>query len=189
MASWCRSMVMTFVHARRGQKIGHELRSDRLARSRLAVLARVAVMGDHGGHGACRGALRRVGHDEQLHERVVHVVAFARAHRLDEEHVGTAHALLVARVYLAVRELLQFHVAQRNAQLLGDLVGKLGIDRPREQGHALLHFRHARAPYVTPGPPHPAAVAPLSCPYCIRSGPARTGPISASSQIERMNAR
>ena len=159
------------VHARRGQKIGHELRGDRLARSRLAVLARIAVMGDHGRYGTCRGALRRVGHDEQLHERVVHVVALGAAHRLDEEHVGTADALLVARVDLAVRELLQLHVAERGVQVLRYLVGELGVDRPREQGHALLHFRHVRAPSCCRGAAAPAAaVAPSHMGTIVSAG-------------------
>ena len=174
------------VHPGGSQQVGDQLGGDGLARGRLAVLARVAVMGDDGRHGAGRGALRGVHHDEQLHERIVHVVADGTAHRLDEEHVGAADALLVARVNLAVRELLKLDVAERRVQVLRDLLGKLGVDRPREQGHALLHFRHVRAPSFHPGAAAPRSRRPLSHGhYCIRRQHARTGATWPSSQIDR----
>ena len=162
------------VHARRGHEIGHELGGDRLARGGLAILARVAVMGHHRRHRAGRGALGGVHHDEQLHERVIHVVARAAAHRLDQEHVRAAHAFLVARVDLAVGELLKLDVAERHVQILRDLLGKLGVDRPREQGHALLHFRHVRAPSLHPqgrrtAQPSPPVSSALLYPHASRT--------------------
>ena len=133
-----------------GEQVGHELGGDGFARSGLAVLAGVAVMRDDGADAVGAGALGGVDHDEQLHERVVDVEAGGRsAHRLHDEHVGTADAFQVAGVNLAVRELLQLHIAQRNAQLTSNLVSKLGVGGTREQGHSLLLFHlrsHARAP-------------------------------------------
>ena len=51
---------------------------------RLAVCARVAVVGEHGGDAARRGAPARVHHDQQLHQ----VVVDGRARGLDQKHVA-----------------------------------------------------------------------------------------------------
>ncbi len=57
------------IRARRRQHVGNETRGDRLAALGLAVLARVAVEGAHRGDALRRRALRRVDHDELLHQR------------------------------------------------------------------------------------------------------------------------
>ena len=126
------------VGAGRGQKVGDELGRDRLARRRLAVLARVTVMRDDGAHAVRARALGGVDHDEQLHEVVVHVEAVrARAHRLHDEDIGATDAFEVARVDLAVGELLKLHVPQGDSQLACDLVGQSRVGRPREHSDSL----------------------------------------------------
>jgi len=82
------------------EQVGDQLRRDRDPRLDLAVLARVAIVGQDRRDAAGRGALQRVDHDEQLHERVVH----GRARRLDHEHVRAADVLVDLHVHLAVRE-------------------------------------------------------------------------------------
>ena len=138
------------VGASGGEQVGYQLGGDRLARSGLAVLARVTVMRDDGADAVRAGALGRVDHDEQLHEVVVDVEAIgARAHGLHDEHIGAANAFLVASVDFSVGELLQLHIAQGDAQLLCDLVGQLQVRGTRKHCHplTLFHFRsHARAP-------------------------------------------
>ena len=57
---------MTLVDAGGLEEVGNEARGDGLARGGLAVLARVAVVGEDGGElGAGGGALGGVGRDEQ----------------------------------------------------------------------------------------------------------------------------
>jgi hypothetical protein len=57
---------------------------------------------------------------------------------LDDEHVGAAHRLPEAAVQLAVGELRQVGVAQRDAQAFGDLLGEGEVGPPRHQVQALL---------------------------------------------------
>ena len=130
------------VDAGNRDEVGDQTRGDRLARGGFALLARVSVMRHDRANGTSGCTLGGVGHDEQLHERIVHVVIAARADRLHEEHVGAAHAVDVARVNLAVRELLKLHVAKLHVQMLGDPIGQRRIRRPREQRQRLVHLRH-----------------------------------------------
>ncbi len=116
-------------------QVGHEACRDGLAGGRLAVLAGVGVVGEHGGDGTGRGALGGVGGDEDLHEHVVEVGA---GDRLDDEHVAAANALGEARVDLAVGELLNLQVAQLGAQLGRHRLGELPVRRAREDLHAFL---------------------------------------------------
>ena len=126
------------VHAGDRQQVGHQLGADGLARGGLAVLARIAIVGHHRAHVVGRRALGGIHHDEQFHERVVHVVAVARTHRLHEKHVCAAHAFQIAGIDLAVGELLELDVAQRASQLRGNLFGKLVVHRARKQKHGFL---------------------------------------------------
>ena len=126
------------------EQIGHELGRDGLARGGLAVLTGVTVVRDDRRDGAGACTLGGIGHDEQLHEGVVHVEGLAR---LDEEHVGAADGLPVAGVDLAVGELLVLDVAEVHVQVLGDLLGQLRIHRAGEQDHALGHLGHRVRPF------------------------------------------
>ena len=137
------------VDAGRLEKVGHETSGDGLARGGLAVLARVGVVGEHGGDGAGRGARGGVGDDERLHEEVVHVLAHDG---LDEEDVAATDRLVKAGVDLAVGELLEHEALDLDAERLGDVGGELGVARPRVDTQPLLHgcelvevFVHASA--------------------------------------------
>ena len=54
-----------------GEKVGNELCRDGIARAGLAVLTGIAEVRDDRRHAACRSALCRIDHDEQLHEVIV----------------------------------------------------------------------------------------------------------------------
>mmetsp|Transcript_3060 Transcript_3060/g.7667 ORF Transcript_3060/g.7667 Transcript_3060/m.7667 type:complete len:347 (+) Transcript_3060:879-1919(+) len=99
------------VGASLGDQVCCELGGDRLAALRLAVRARVAVVGDDGGDGARAGALARVNHDQQLHE----VVVDGRAGGLHQEHVAAADRLANLHVDLAVRKPLDLDLTQVHA--------------------------------------------------------------------------
>ena len=122
------------VGAGRGEHVGDETRGDRLATFGLPVLARVAVEGRHRGDALRRRALRGVDHDQLFHQPVVDRVGV----RLEHEHVGAADVLAVAAVDLAVRERRQRDVAERDVQVLRDLVGELGVAAARHQDEVLL---------------------------------------------------
>ena len=180
------------------------------ARRGLAVLARVAVMRDDGRHVVGAGPLGGVGHDQQLHQGIVDVHARTAAHGLDEEDLLAAHAFLIARVDLAVGELLKLDVAQRHGQLLGDVVCQPGIDRTREQGDGPL-FRHDvrsfaslvnrwfhgfAAPRIVTAAPHfkhiLAALTPKKRRFAqgvLRHTPAGTQQVAKGRRITRQNPR
>ena len=82
------------------EHVGDQPRGDRLATLGLPVLARVPVERAHRGDALRRRALRRVDHDQLLHDPVVDRIAVA----LEHEHVGAADALAVPAVELAVGE-------------------------------------------------------------------------------------
>ena len=84
----------------RGEQVGDELGDDRHAALVLAVLAGVAVVGQHGGDAGRAGPLERVQHDQQLHQ----VLVDRRAGRLNDEDVAAADVLVDADVRLAVGE-------------------------------------------------------------------------------------
>ena len=125
------------------QDVGHEARADRLARRRLLVGPRVGIPRHHRRDPLGRRELRRVHHQQQLHQVPVHR---ARA-RLDEEHVGAADRLAEAHVQLAVRERLELDLAKRQSEMLADRVRQIGVRTPREHHHpaygiAIVVARH-----------------------------------------------
>src|SRR5665213_1265609 len=104
------------VGARERDEVRDELRRDGLARLRLALLTRIAVIGHHGGDPAGRRAAQRVQDDEQLHQVLVH----RRAGGLDHKHVVAPHRVLDLDVDLAVGEPPKAGVGERNLKHLGD---------------------------------------------------------------------
>ena len=103
---------------------------------------------------------RRLGHDHELHQRVVG----GRRARLHDEHVGAADRLLVADVHLAVRERLQQHVAELDADALGDRLAQRRVGAAAEEHEPLV--RRAL---------HPARMArrrSSAAPTCPRPGTA-----------------
>ena len=105
------------VGAGRREHVRDELGRDRLASGRLAVLARVAVVGAHRCDALGRRPLGGVDHDELLHQRVVHRAGV----RLDDEDVAAADGDVVLAVDLAVGELAQVGLPELDAEVPGDV--------------------------------------------------------------------
>ena len=115
------------------QHVGDELRSDRLARRRLLVLARVRKPRDDRGDPARRGELCRVHHDQQLHQVAIDGLAAG----LHDEEVGAADGVLVTAVRLAVGKGLDRRVTELDAERSGDVVGQVGVRTPGEEHQTL----------------------------------------------------
>ena len=111
------------VDARGLEHVGNEARGDRLARPRLLVLARVEVPRDDGRDPLRGRELRRVDHDQQLHQVMVDVAG----RRLDDEHVCAADRLGEADVRRAVGECRDLALTEVDAELVGDASGELGM--------------------------------------------------------------
>jgi len=122
------------VGSRQLEHVGDEARRDRLARLRLAVLARIREERHHGRDPLGRGELRRLDHEEQLHQVPVDRLAPG----LDEKDVGAADRLVVAAVRLTVRERAQLDFAELDADVIGDLPGELGMRAAGEDHQPLL---------------------------------------------------
>ena len=146
----------------RREEVRHELRRDRLARQRLLVLPRVAVVRDDGGDALGRRALHRVDHHELLHDGLVD----RRAVRLDHEHIGATDAVVGAHVDLGRREPADLALGQRQPEIVGDLLGQIRVRRPREEHQVLLgHDLHAATPCLASPDPWPSPVP------CARDSP------------------
>ena len=101
---------------------------DRDAGLVLLVLPRVAEIGHHGRDAGRGGAPERVDQDEELH----HVVVHRRARRLDDEDVGAADVLVDLAVVLAVGEVVERQLPERNLEVVADLPGERRMRAPRE---------------------------------------------------------
>ena len=123
------------VDAGRGQQIGDQARRDRRARLALAVLPRVAEVGDDGDDRAGRRALERVDHDQQLHQVVVH----RRAGRLHDEAVHAADVLVDLDVDLAVGEARHLGAAERRLDVPADRLRELAVGVAAEYGEGFEH--------------------------------------------------
>ena len=118
---------MAFVHKRHlkgvanaveaREVVGDEARRDRLTALGLAVLSGVAVERAHGGDPLRRRPVRRVDHDQLLHDRVVDAVLVAAAVGLHDEHVAAADALGEPRADLTVGELHQVRIAELDTKV------------------------------------------------------------------------
>ena len=111
------------VCARHGQQVGHQLGGDGVAALGLAVLARVAEVGNDGGDSSRARTAHGVDHDEQLHEVVVDRLAGG----LYYKHVGAAYGLSQAEGYFSVGKGGHRAVAELLAQLLADCLRKFGV--------------------------------------------------------------
>ena len=116
------------------ERVGDELRGDRLARRRLLVLPRVGEPRDHGGDPLRRSELRRLDHDQQLDQVIVH----RRVPGLDDEDVAAADRLAIADVGLAVREGLELDLAEHDPEPLGNRLGERGVRAAADQHQPLL---------------------------------------------------
>ena len=100
----------------RGYQIGNQLGGDRHPANVLAVLPRIAVIGEHGGDPRRTGALEAVEHDQQLHQVLVH----GRAGRLHDKDVAAAHVFFNAHGDFAVGKIRQRRAPERVAEHGGD---------------------------------------------------------------------
>src|SRR4051794_491023 len=94
---------------------------DPFAPAGLAILAGVREPRDDGRDPLRRGELRRLDHQQQLHDVLVDGLAAG----LHDEEVGAADRLVVAAVGLAVPEGVQLDLAELDAELVGDALGEL----------------------------------------------------------------
>ena len=117
------------VGARQRDEVRDQLGCDRFARPRLALLARVAVVGDDRRHPAGRRAPQRVQEDEELHQ----VLVDGMAGGLHHEHVVAAHRVLDLDVDLAVREPAHARIGERHRQLPRDQLRQLAVGAPTDQ--------------------------------------------------------
>ena len=102
-------------------QVGDQLGRDRRAALVLAVLAGVAEVRDHRRHALGAGPAEAVDPDEQLHQVGVHRVAG----RLDDEAVAAADVLVDLHDQLAVGEQLGAAAAQRDLEVVADLLRQL----------------------------------------------------------------
>src|ERR1035441_4156373 len=112
-----------------GQQVGDELGADGHAGTVLAILARVAVIGNHHRDARCRGPLERVNHHQQLHQMLVHRVAGG----LDDKNIDAAHVLQQLKVNFAVGKALHLGFAHLNPNVSGDLLGQRPVGRAAEK--------------------------------------------------------
>ena len=113
--------------ARGLEHVGNDSSGDRLATGGLAVLARVTVERAYGGDALCRCAIRRIDHDELLHDGVVDAVPVVPVVRLHDEHVATTDAFAESRADLAVCKLDDIGFAERNVEVTCYFTGKFGM--------------------------------------------------------------
>jgi hypothetical protein len=117
------------VDARRLEHVGDQPRGDRLTGARLPVLPGVRVPGHDRGDALRRRELRRLDHDQQLHQVAVDRLGAG----LDEEDVGAADRLLEATVRLAVGERAEVDGAELEAEPLGDLLREVRVRAAGEE--------------------------------------------------------
>ena len=159
-------------------QVRHQLRRDRGAGRRAAVLAGVAEIGDHGGDARGRGAAQRVGDDEQLHQVVVGGVAGG----LHDEDVLAADVvvdldedfLVVEPFDPGVGQLHRHAAIDRHAP--GDRLGQLPVRVARDELEVdvRLHARPLRF--------RPAAAARLSTGGGGCKGGCGAGPLLPSAR-------
>jgi hypothetical protein len=122
------------VDARKLEHVRDEAGRDGLARLRLPVLPRIREPRDDGRDPLGRCELRRLDHQHELHQVLVH----RRRAGLDDEDVGAANRLEVAAVRLVVRERAELHVTEFDAELLGDGSRQLRMRTAGEDHQPLL---------------------------------------------------
>ena len=115
-------------------QIGDQPRGDRLTAAALLVLPGVRVERRHHGDALGGGPLERIDHDELFHQPVVQRGGV----RLDDEGVGSPHALPGPDVDLAVGEVIGIQGQQLGAELLGDFPRQLRMRAPSGEHQLLL---------------------------------------------------
>ena len=142
----CRSSVSTRSAPARSIMLATSL-AEIGVRARLAVLPRIAEIGDDRRDAPRRRALQRVDHDQQLHQ----VVVGGRGGRLDDEHVLAAHVLLHLDEDFHVSEAPNHTFGKRSSEVASDCLGERTVAVACNQFHASV-----------PCPPSPAKAGPPS---------------------------
>ena len=124
-------------HPSHAEHVSDELSTDRYTRLVLTILTGPAKVGDDGSDVVCRGALSSVDHQQQLHQIVGGGVG-----RLHEEDILATDAVLVVDRELSVGEVLYLHVAEVNAEPLGDLSREVKRCRASKDGYVLSINTH-----------------------------------------------
>jgi len=98
------------------EQIGDQLGGNWNARLVFAVLARLAVIRQHGRDSPRGSAFESVNHQQKFQQVVVHRIMA----RLNDKNIGAAHIFQNLKIYLAIAEAAQHGFAQRNVQMLAD---------------------------------------------------------------------
>ena len=122
-------------------QVGDELGRDRRTRPRLAVLAGVAEVRDHGRDAPRGRPLQGIHQDQQLHE----VVVGGERRRLDDEHVLAAHVLLDLDENLHVGEAPHLALGEGELEVGADRLGQRTVAVAADE----LHGRTIAAVPVT----------------------------------------
>ena len=110
-------------------EVGHHLGADGGAGAHLAVLAGIAVVGDHSRDAASAGALEGVEHEAELHQVAVDQRGTGG---LDNEHVIAAHVVADFNAQLAIAEGGCQSRSKLTAEVVANGFGQLGIGRTRD---------------------------------------------------------
>ena len=145
--------------ATRRAVIGH-------ARLILLVRAAVGVVRHDRGDAAGAGALERVDHDQQLHDRLLD----RSIRRLDQEHVAIAGVVLDLDEDVLVGELEHLDIAELTAKVARDLAREVRIGVARIQVELVarirVHGTAAESGHETYGPPDGPPLSGMSVAIC-----------------------
>jgi hypothetical protein len=119
------------------EEVGDETGRDRLAAAALLVLPGVGVERGDDGDALRARPLRRIDHDELLHEPLVDRSGVG----LDDEDVGPADALVVPRVDLAVGEGPGIGGQELGIEFCGDRLGEFRVGSSGDEDQLLLVVR------------------------------------------------
>ncbi|MOA08907.1 hypothetical protein D3C78_1287070 [compost metagenome] len=117
------------------QHVGHDLGRDRDARrTRAAVLAGIAEIGNRGGDAASGSAAQCINHDHDFHQ----VVIGGSTGGLQDEDVLATHVLVDFDHHFAVREATDGHLAQGHIEVVDYVHGQPSVGRAREDHEAIV---------------------------------------------------
>src|SRR5712691_1248103 len=124
------------VRARGQEQVRHQPGGDRLAAPALLVLAGVAEERRHDRDPLGRGPLERVDHDQMFHDPLID----RRGVALQYERVAPSDRLEEPNEDLAVGEVEQGGGGRLDAEVVADLLAKLGESAAAEEHHPLVGY-------------------------------------------------
>ena len=135
------------VGARGLEQVGDQARRNRFAAAVLLVLPGVGIKRQDRGDPLGASPLERVDHDQLLHQPLVD----RRRVRLQDERVAAAYRFVEAHEDLAVGEVARGLRGDVDVELLGHLLGQLGVRAAREE-HQILAVVGPVVAHVLPSP-------------------------------------